>query len=46
MIPDSPPWSAPLRLGEIQRGPRTLQLAADATAPDGVRLPISPAQEG
>lgn len=29
MTPDAPPWSAPLRLSEVQRGPRTLTLAAD-----------------
>ena len=28
----APPWSVPVRLSEIQRGPRTLELAADAAA--------------
>ncbi len=32
MIPDAPPWSVPLRLSEVQRGGRTLHLAADADA--------------
>lgn len=27
-----PPWSAPLRLSEVQRGPRTVSLAADGQA--------------
>lgn len=30
MTPDAPPWSAPLRLSEVQRGARTLHLDADA----------------
>ncbi len=30
MTPDAPPWSAPLRLSEVQRGARTLHLVADA----------------
>ena len=29
MIPDAPPWSVPLRLSEVQRGARTLNLVAD-----------------
>ena len=32
MTPDAPPWSVPLRLSEVQRGPRTLRLAADEAA--------------
>jgi uncharacterized metal-binding protein YceD (DUF177 family) len=30
MSPDPQPWSAPLRLSEVQRGSRTLHLVADA----------------
>lgn len=32
MTPDAPPWSVPIRLSEVQRGARTLHLAADASA--------------
>ena len=32
MIPAAPPWSAPLRLAQAQRGARTVHLAADAPA--------------
>ena len=32
MTPAAPPWSVPLRLSEVQRGARTLHLAADEAA--------------